>query len=88
MALNWPQTWIMPMSALGQKQTCASQKAMSALPRKATEIADIEGSDRGQSTSALPRSFKRGLLRYGEGTIHINAEVTVLSIFVPPSGVY
>ena len=29
------------MSALGHEQTCASQKAMSALPPIATEIADI-----------------------------------------------
>jgi hypothetical protein len=29
------------MSALGQKQTCALQQAMSALPPIATEIADI-----------------------------------------------
>jgi len=30
------------MSALGQKQTCAPQNAMSALPPKATEKADIQ----------------------------------------------
>jgi hypothetical protein len=48
------------MSALGQKQTFASQKGMSALPLKATEMADIVGSDAGQSTSALPLArFKR-----------------------------
>ena len=35
MALNWSQTWIMPMSALGQKQTYAAHKNMSALPPKA-----------------------------------------------------
>ena len=29
------------MSALGQKQTCAAQEDMSALPPKAVEIADI-----------------------------------------------
>jgi hypothetical protein len=29
------------MSALGQKQTCAVQEGMSALPPKAVEIADI-----------------------------------------------
>src|SRR5262245_34537917 len=37
---NWHTTgfrfWSTPMSALGQKQTCASQKAMSALPPIAT----------------------------------------------------
>jgi len=30
------------MSALGQKQTCAAQKGMSALPPKATTKADID----------------------------------------------
>jgi hypothetical protein len=30
------------MSALGQKQTCAAQKPMSALPPIATEKADID----------------------------------------------
>jgi hypothetical protein len=48
------------MSALGQKRTFALQKVMSALPLKATEIADIVGSNEGQSTSALPLArFKR-----------------------------
>jgi len=32
-----------PDVALGQKQTCAAQNGMSALPLKATEIADIIG---------------------------------------------
>ena len=35
------QTGVISMSALGQKQTCAVQEGMSALPPKATEIADI-----------------------------------------------
>lgn len=39
-----------PMSALGHKPTYAVQKLMSALPLKATQIADIAGSNRGQST--------------------------------------
>ena len=30
-----PVAWRLPMSALGQKQTCAVQKVMSALPPKA-----------------------------------------------------
>jgi len=50
----WPARWTLPksleqelrrlkalMSALGQKQTCAVQKAMSALPPITTEKADI-----------------------------------------------
>jgi hypothetical protein len=47
------------MSALGQKQTCAAHKLMSALPLKATETADIVVSDEGRAFFALPRSFKR-----------------------------
>jgi len=42
------------MSALGQKQTCAVQWAMSALPLKATEIADIVDAEEGQNISAPP----------------------------------
>jgi hypothetical protein len=37
LSANWPKV---PMSALGQKQTFASQKAMSALPQIATAKAD------------------------------------------------
>jgi hypothetical protein len=47
------------MSALGHKRTFRAAIVMSALPLKATEIADIVGPDEGQSTSALPRTFKR-----------------------------
>jgi hypothetical protein len=44
------------MSALGHKRTCASQKAMSALPPIATAKADIgkTGRSRHQAMSALP----------------------------------
>ena len=38
-----PSTGNCLMSALGQKQTCAAQKGMSALPPKATAKADIDG---------------------------------------------
>jgi hypothetical protein len=63
------------MSALGQKRTFAVQNAMSALPPKAVEIADIAGPDKGQSISAPPCTSNVDLLRYGEGVVHINAEV-------------
>jgi hypothetical protein len=63
------------MSALGQKQTFAVQNAMSALPPIAVEIADIAGPDGGQSISALPFILNVDLLRYGEGIVHINAEI-------------
>jgi len=62
------------MSALGQKQTCAVQEGMSALPPRAVEIADIVCREE-QSTSALPGTFKNvDLLRHGEGIAQINAE--------------
>ena len=64
-----------PMSALGQKRTCAPQQGMSALPLKATEIADIVGRNEGQSTSALPVRSNVNLLSNGEGIVHIDAEI-------------
>ena len=70
------------MSALGQKQTCATQKGMSALPPKAVEIADIAGPDREQSISALPRTSNVDLLRYGEGIVHINAEIPHSALYL------
>ena len=48
---------------------------MSALPPIALEIADIAGRDGGQSISALPCSSNVDLLRYGEGIVHIDAEI-------------
>jgi hypothetical protein len=46
------------MSALGQKQTYALQKAMSALPLRATEIADIMGFRmRGRTTLLRPCNY-------------------------------
>ncbi|MGC1319095.1 MAG: hypothetical protein WA866_20995, partial [Pseudolabrys sp.] len=41
------EKWHTPMSALGQKQTCAAQKVMSALPPKA----DMCGATRDERTS-------------------------------------
>src|SRR5262245_30212190 len=43
-----------PMSALGQEQTYAVHNSMSALPPKATEIADMVDAKEGQNISALP----------------------------------
>jgi hypothetical protein len=70
------------MSALGQKQTCAAQKGMSALPSKAVEIADIACPDGGQSISALPCTSNVDLLRYGEGIVHINAEIPHSALYL------
>jgi len=41
------------MSALGQKQTYAPHKIMSALPPKATEIADMAGMIEGATSAIL-----------------------------------
>ena len=70
------------MSALGQKRTFAVQNAMSALPPKAVEIADIAGPDRGQSISALPCTSNVDLLRYGEGIVHIDAEIPHSALYL------
>ncbi len=51
------------------------QNAMSALPPIAVEIADIAVPDGGQSISALPYTSHVDLLRYGEGIVHVNAEI-------------
>jgi hypothetical protein len=68
------------MSALGQKQTCAVQNVMSALPPKATEIADI---NEGQSISALPlQGSNVDLLRYCKGIIHIDAEIPDSALYL------
>ena len=42
---------------------------------RAIEIADIAGLDGGQNISALPSTSNVDLLRYGEGIVHINAEI-------------
>ena len=71
------------MSALGQKQTCAVQNRMSALPPKAIEIADIVGPMKGRAfllcpvlqtstCSAMARASSTSMPRYR----------TVLSILV------
>jgi hypothetical protein len=70
------------MSALGQKATCPSFYFMSALPLKATEIADIVGSDEGQSTSALSLRSNVDLLRYGKGIVHIDAEIPDSTLYL------
>jgi hypothetical protein len=55
---------------------------MSALPPKATKIADIAGPDEGQSTSALPVRSNVYLLRYGEGIVHIDAEIPDSALYL------
>ena len=70
------------MSALGQKQTFAVQYVVSALPPKAVEIADIVGLDGGQSISALPCTSNVDLLSYGEGIVHINAEISHCALYL------
>ena len=70
------------MSALGQKRTFAVQNAMSALPPKAVEIADIAGPDKGQSISAPPCTSNVDLLRYGEGIVHIDAEIPDSALYL------
>ena len=48
------------MSALGQKQTCASQKAMSALPPIATAKADIGKTGRSRHQSDVRFTSESG----------------------------
>ena len=70
------------MSALGHKPTYAPQKEMSALPLKATEIADIAGPIEGRALLLCRVRLNVGLLRYGKGIIHINAEVTDSTLYL------
>ena len=70
------------MSALGQKRTCAAQKAMSASPLKATEIADIGGPIGAEHFLLCPFRLNVCLLRYGKGIIHIDAEVTDSTLYL------
>ena len=70
------------MSALGHKQTYALQKAMSALPPKATGIADIGGLIEGRVFLLCPFRLNVSLLRYGKGIIDINAEVTDSALYL------
>src|SRR5262245_52722225 len=57
-----------PMSALGQKQTCASQKAMSALPPIATSIAFF-------GMSALGKSGHRAFYSINSASDNIDAGI-------------
>ena len=56
--------------------------AMSALPPKAAEIADIAGPDEGQSTLLCPVVSDVDLLCYGEGIVHINAEIPDSALYL------
>ena len=55
---------------------------MSALPPKATEIADIVGRDEGQSTLLCPVGSNVYLLRYGEGIVYIDAEIPDSALYL------
>ena len=70
------------MSALGQKQTFAVQKVMSALPPKAVEIADIVCRWRAEHFWHLQVPSNVDLLRYGENIVHINAEIPHSALYL------
>ena len=61
------------MSALGQKQTCAAQKGMSALPPESGRNSGHRISVKGRALLCPVRS-NVDLLRYGEGIVHITAD--------------
>ena len=67
---------------MGHKRTFAVQKRMSALPPKAAKKADIAGPDGGRSISAPPCTSNVDLLRYGEGIVHINAEIPHSALYL------
>ena len=54
---------------------CSAKGHVRFIP-KAVEIADIAGPDGGQSISAPPCTSNVYLLRYGEGIVHIDAEIS------------
>jgi hypothetical protein len=68
------------MSALGQKRTYAVQKAMSALPPKATELATCRS--RSRAEHFCPVRLNVDLLRYGEGIVHIDAEIPDSALYL------
>ena len=55
---------------------------MSALRPIAHKIADIAGPDGGQSISAPPGISNVDLLGYGEGIVHINAEIPHSALYL------
>ena len=65
------------MSALGQKQTCALHKPMSALPLIATVKADIAVPTEGGAFRLCPVP-----LRNREGIVHINAEISDSALYL------
>ena len=70
------------MSALGHKRTYAVQNAMSALPPKATEKADIAVPMEGRAFLLCPVTSNVDLLRYGEGIVHINPEIPHSALYL------
>jgi hypothetical protein len=69
------------MSALGHKRTYAVQKAMSALPPKATELATCTSRWRAEHFCSSVR-LDVDLLRYGEGIVHIDAEIPDSALYL------
>ena len=64
------------MSALGHSRPISAFRAMSDIPPKATEIADIMGVTEGQSVSALPRRLDVNLLRNRDGVVYLDAKIS------------
>ena len=62
------------MSALGQKQTCAVQEGMSALPESDRNSGHCR-SLKGRALLLCPLVSDVDLLRYREGIVHIDAEI-------------
>jgi hypothetical protein len=68
------------MSALGQKETCAVQTVISALPPIAVEIADI--APRWRTEHFCSALSSNGLPRYDEGIVDIHAEVPHRALYL------
>ena len=70
------------MSALGQKRTFASDSDVRFTP-KAAKKADIAGPGwRAEHFAPLPRTSNVDLLSYGEGIVHINAEIPHSALYL------
>ena len=70
------------MSALGQKATCPSFYFMSALPLKATELVILCVPDGGAEHFCSAVRLNVDLLRYGEGIVHIDAEIPDSALYL------
>jgi len=70
------------MSALGQKRTSHDIEPMSALLPRAFKKANIGGNTEGQSISTLPVISDVDLLCYGEGVVHLDAEIPDSALYL------